>query len=376
MKFKKSIRKVILYAQNQSHIRLYGITMTLFFFVIVQSCFIASEANSLGENNASSNLLSSLPKQGPIKKLTSALDITNPSVNSASLQQMPSNMQEIRDVVNATAIDIRNTIKKIISDIRNDLLQIGITFGEIGSIVAALVVAITLIRRPWLGIDKTYSPLVRRIQLVAYDINDSRIPFDLSTFKISYTINTVVVRNIGFKAAKNCKGVLKIGNDEVKVYWYGFLQPSQMEGMTINPHSIEYLDLFAIIEGDVLEVFNSLSENISKLKSYVNNDPSLSRALSARIDMISDKYKSAKDIPQIIIQHTKDGWMIRREKPYYYKTIEVEDRQSIMVESNIPTERTKEITKVIVTSENANRLQKHITILTNPSDPIGAAIKF
>ncbi len=142
--------------------------------------------------------------------------------------------------------------------------------------------------------------------------------------------------------------------------------------MTINPHSIEYLDLFAIIEGDVLEV----SENISKLKSYVNNDPSLNQALSARIDMISDKYKSAKDIPQIIIQHTKDGWMIRREKPYYYKTIEVMDRQSIMVESNIPTERTKEITKVIVTSENANRLQKHITILTNPSDPIGAAIKF
>jgi hypothetical protein len=376
MKFKKSIRKVILYAQNQSHIRLYGITMTLFFFVIVQSCFLASEANSLGENNASSNLLSSLPKQGPIKKLTSALDITNPSVNSAPLQQMPSNMQEIRDVVNATAIDIRNTIKKIISDIRNDLLQIGITFGEIGSIVAALVVIITLIRRPWLSIDKTYSPLVRRIQLVAYDINDSRIPFDLSTFKISYTINTVVVRNIGFKAAKNCKGVLKIGNDELKVYWYGFLPPSQMEGMTINPHSIEYLDLFAIIEGDVLEVFNSLSENISKLKSYVNNDPSLSQTLSARIDMISDKYKSAKDIPQIIIQHTKDGWMICREKAYYYKTIEVEDRQSIMVESNIPTERTKEITKVIVTSENANRLQKHITILTNPSDPIGAAIKF
>jgi hypothetical protein len=376
MKFKKSIRKVILYAQNQSHIRLYGITMTLFFFVIVQSCFLASEANSLGENNVSSNLLSSLPKQGPIKKLTSALDITNPSVNSTPLQQMPSNMQEIRDVVNATAIDIRNTIKKIISDIRNDLLQIGITFGEIGSIVAALVVIITLIRRPWLGIDKAYSPLVRRIQLVAYDINDSRIPFDLSTFKISYTINTVVVRNMGFKAAKNCKGVLKIGNDEVKVYWYGFLQPSQMEGMTINPHSIEYLDLFAIIEGDVLEVFNSLSENISKLKSYVNNDPSLSQALSARIDMISDKYKSAKDIPQIIIQHTKDGWMIRREKPSYYKTIEVKDRQSIMVESNIPTERTKEITKVIVTSENANRLQKHITILTNPSDPIGAAIKF
>jgi hypothetical protein len=376
MRCKKSIQNVLLSAKNQSRIRLYGITITLFFFVIVQSCFIASVANSLGESNISSSLLSSLPKQGPIKKLTSALNITKPSVSSAPLQQIPSNVQEIRDIVNATAIDIRNTIKKIIGDIRNDLLQIGITFGEIGSVVIALVAVIAIIRRPWLGIDKVHSPLVRRIELAAYDINDSRIPFNLSTFKISYNINTMIVRNKGWKAAKNCKGVLKIGNDEVKVYWYGFLLPSQMEGMTINPHSIEYLDLFAIIDGDVLEVFNSLSENISKLKNYVNNDPSLSQVLSARTDVISNKYKSAKDIPQIITQHTKDGWVIRRE-PYYYKTMEAEERRSMMmVEGDIPKERTKEITKVIVTSENANRLQKHMTILANPSDPIGTAIKF
>jgi hypothetical protein len=376
MRCKKSIRNVLLSAQNRSRIILYGITITLFFFVIVQSCFIASVANSLGESNISSSLLSSLPKQGPIKKLTSALNITKPSVSSAPLQQIPANVQEIRDIVNATAIDIRNTIKKIVGDIRNDLLQIGITFGEIGSIVIALVAVIAIIRRPWLGIDKVHSPLVRRIELAAYDINDSRIPFNLSTFKISYNINTMVVRNKGWKAAKNCKGVLKIGNDEVKVYWYGFLLPSQMEGMTINPHSIEYLDLFAIIDGDVLEVFNSLSENISKLKSYVNNDPSLSQALNARIDMISNKYKSAKDIPQIIIQHTKDGWVISSREPDYYKTMESEDQRSMMVESSISKERTKEITKIIVTSENANRLQKHMTILVNPSDPIGAAIKF
>jgi hypothetical protein len=376
MRCKKSIRNVLLSAQNRSRIILYGITITLFFFVIVQSCFIASVANSLGEANISSSLLSSLPKQGPIKKLTSALNITKPSVSSAPLQQIPANVQEIRDIVNATAIDIRNTIKKIVGDIRNDLLQIGITFGEIGSIVIALVAVIAIIRRPWLDIDKVHSPLVRRIELAAYDINDSRIPFNLSTFKISYNINTMVVRNKGWKAAKNCKGVLKIGNDEVKVYWYGFLLPSQMEGMTINPHSIEYLDLFAIIDGDVLEVFNSLSENISKLKSYVNNDPSLSQALSARIDMISNKYKSAKDIPQIIIQHTKDGWVISSREPDYYKTMESEDQRSMMVESSISKERTKEITKIIVTSENANKLQKHMTILANPSDPIGAAIKF
>ena len=48
----------------------------------------------------------------------------------------------------------------------------------------------------------------------------------------------------------------------------------------------------------------------------------------------------------------------------------------IIIESNIPTERTKEITKVIVTSENAKRLQKHMTILDKPSDLIGDAIRF
>ncbi|MFL6316795.1 MAG: hypothetical protein ACJ71K_16835 [Nitrososphaeraceae archaeon] len=48
----------------------------------------------------------------------------------------------------------------------------------------------------------------------------------------------------------------------------------------------------------------------------------------------------------------------------------------IIIESNIPTERTKEITKMIVTSENAKRLQKHRTILAKPTDLIGAAIRF
>lgn len=58
------------------------------------------------------------------------------------------------------------------------------------------------------------------------------------------------------------------------------------------------------------------------------------------------------------------------------KAREAEAHQSIIIESNIPTERTKEITKVIVTSENAKRLQKHMTILAKPSDLIGDAIRF
>jgi hypothetical protein len=284
-------------------------------------------------------------------------------------------VQRIRDIFNATASDVRSEIKTIVSDTRNALLQIGITFGEIGSIAVALVAASALIRRPWLSLDEVYSPLIRRIELGAYDIDDSRIPFNLRTFKISYKINTVLVRNKGWKAAKNCKGILRIGNDEVKVYWYAFL-PSEIQGMTINSRSVEYLDLFAISDGEVSEVFNSLSENISKLKSYVNNDPSLRQALSARVDAIFNKYKSMEDIPQIITQYPNDRWRIPTEEQCHQTTREAEASTSILVKGNIPIERIKEMTKVIVTSENASRLQKRITILDKPSDARGAAIKF
>ena len=57
--------------------------------------------------------------------------------------------------------------------------------------------------------------------------------------------------------------------------------------MTINPHSAEYLDLFAIVDGEPSEIFNILSENISNLKNYMNSetftDASLRQALNARI---------------------------------------------------------------------------------------------
>src|SRR6476469_10792939 len=127
---------------------------------------------------------------------------------------------------------------------------------------------IALIRRPWLRIDKTQPPFVRRIEVGAYGIDDTSLPFNLRTFKISYKINTVLVRNKGWKTAKNCKGTLNIGNEGVKVYWSAF---DERESMTINPHSVEYLDLFAIIDGEHSEIFNSLSENISNLKSYINS---------------------------------------------------------------------------------------------------------
>jgi hypothetical protein len=323
-------------------------------------------------------LLSSLTK--PIQKVTSAINVTKPSINATRLQQIPNNIaanvEKIKNIVNTTANNARSSIKKIINDTRNALLDLGIKVAEIGSIVAAAIAIIALIRRPWLGLDKVHSPLVKRIGLGAYDIDDTRVPFNLRTFKISYKINTVLVRNKGWKAAKNCKGILNIGNEELKVYWSAF---DERDGMTINAHSVEYLDLFAIVDGEPSEIFNSLSENISKLKSYINSetftDTSLRQGLNARIEALSSRFKSAEDIPRIITQVANYGWRIPGEQ-YYLPTSEAETWRSTLVDGNIPIERIKEITKLTVTSENARRLRDPITILDRPADVRGTAIRF
>jgi len=46
-----------------------------------------------------------------------------------------------------------------------------------------------------------------------------------------------------------------------------------------------------------------------------------------------------------------------------------------MVDGNIPVEMVKEITRLIVTSENARRLQEYMTILDKPADVRGTVIR-
>jgi hypothetical protein len=175
-------------------------------------------------------LLSSLIK--PTKKITSAINVTKSSINATRLQQIPdsiaTSVEKIKSIINTTANDARNSIKKTINDTRDALLDLGIKLAEIASIIAAAIVVISLIRRPWLGLDRLHSPLVKRVGLGAYDIDDIRVPFNLRTLKINYKINTVLVRNKGWKTAKNCKGTLNIGNEGVKVYWSAFDQRESM----------------------------------------------------------------------------------------------------------------------------------------------------
>src|SRR5215469_5723349 len=359
---------------------IYGITTIVILSISfgVLCYFIPSTEYSFAVNTTS-NLLSSSVKQGPIKKVSSALNGMIPSINATRLQQIPNNIaasvEKIKNIVNTTVNDIRNSIRNTINDIRNTLLDLGITLAVVGSIVVAAIAIFILIRRPRLGLDKVHSPLVKTIGLPAYLVDDARVPLNLCTFEILYKINTVLVQNNGWKAAKNCKGILNIGNEEVKVYWSAF---DERDSMTINAHSVEYLDLFAIVYGDPSEIFNSLSENISKLKSYINSDTftdtSLRQSLNARIDGLSSRYKSAEDIPRIITQDANYGWKISEER-YHLPMSEVETPRPIMVDGNIPIEMIKEITRVIVTSENARRLQEHMTILDKPADVRGTAIR-
>ena len=144
-------------AQKRLRKSIYGFTTILILSAssIVLSYFIQSTESSFAANSTS-NLLSSLIK--PTKKVTSAINVARPSINATRLQQLPNsiaaNVEKIKSIINTTANDARNSIKKTINDTRNALLDLGIKLAEIASIIAAAIVVISLIRRPWLGLDR------------------------------------------------------------------------------------------------------------------------------------------------------------------------------------------------------------------------------
>jgi hypothetical protein len=94
-----------------------------------------------------------------------------------------------------------------------------------------------------------------------------------------------------------------------------------------------------------------------------------------RIAAIASNYKSAEDIPRIIIQDANEGWRIPGDK-YQHSIGEPDIWRSIMINGNIPLEKTKDIAKVTVTLENAGRLQEQITILDKSDGVRGSAIRF
>jgi hypothetical protein len=180
--------------------RLYNSLQAIKTILILSSSFIVlSHLATMTHSSLATS--SSLNKLGPIQKITSAFTGTKPSINATRLQvirnNIAANVEKIKNIVNTTLGDVRNTIKKTINETRNALLGFGIKVTEIGSIVIAAIATITVIRQPWLRLDETYPPLSKRIELGAYDIDDTHLPLNLRTFKIYYSINRVVVQNRG-----------------------------------------------------------------------------------------------------------------------------------------------------------------------------------
>ena len=100
------------------HRCLYGVTTILILSIsfVVLCYFIPSTEYSFAVNTTS-NLLSSSVKQGPIKKVSSALNGMIPSINATRLQQIPNNIaasvEKIKNIVNTTVNDIRNSIRNM-----------------------------------------------------------------------------------------------------------------------------------------------------------------------------------------------------------------------------------------------------------------------
>jgi hypothetical protein len=107
---------------------------------------------------------------------------------------------------------------------------------------------------------------------------------------------------------------------------------------------------------------HDLTNSTACIDGYVNGwkhinsqkftDTSLRQSLNVRIEALSTRYKSAEDIPRIITQSANYGWRIPGER-YYLPSSEVETSRPVMVDGDIPIEIVKQITRVIVTSENA-----------------------
>jgi hypothetical protein len=209
--------------------------------------------------------------------------------------------------------------------------------------------------------------------VAVYDIGEQRIPLDLRVFAIRYKVNRVLIENRGRSAAKNCKGIFKIADKEEKVCWS---VPTERYKMTINAHSMEYLDLCAILDGDQAAIFNEFCASISKLRSFVENmstDVYHREALLVKINEYSGKHKPAVDIPMIIAP-TENGW---QSPPQCNHAIlkQSETKQPIKSYGSTNGELVKG-NFVIVTAENAKRLKQAVEIMKRMFDDTGRILRF
>lgn len=201
-------------------------------------------------------------------------------------------------------------------------------------------------RKPKLFIDKTNSPTVVRIDLAIYNIEEKSIPYHLRQFTVPYNVNRILIRNEGRSAAKNSKGVLKVDDIEYRVCWS---IPTERSVVTINAHSMEYLDLSAGLIGSQSELFKKFCENITKLKAHIGIglDTYQKSILQEQVNEILNITDSPNKIP-LVIAPTENDWKIPPTKNH------------VLIEG-IDSDP-KEKFAMIITAENSHRLKEWVDI--------------
>lgn len=224
------------------------------------------------------------------------------------------------------------------------LWQFAISGAVAGAALFVANILLDIWRRPRIEIDTSEIPVVP-IDLVIFETDDILIPIHLRRLTIRYWVSRIIVRNRGRNAGENCKGILAINNDELKVCWY---LPSERNRITINSHSLEYLDLCAVFDGDRNAEVNSI---ISQLRDLVNFLDGLDGREQFRLRLIRDlafrlltAYRTAEDIP-LIIAPVEDGWLYPPAK------------NRLINSGNA---------RVMISSKNAPLAQRQIVILDAP----------
>ena len=142
--------------------------------------------------------------------------------------------------------------------------------------------------------------------------------------------------------------------------------------MTVNAHSMEYLDLCGVLDGEASTIHTELQTTLSELKKHVDgfHDVSLRTPLSLEIDEYIANNKSVEDIP-LIIAPTENGW----EAPQLNHIL-LRQSQLLNNDSESTTNILKGNFKIIVTAENAKGINEGVTISSSTLNKNGEIVTF
>jgi len=197
-------------------------------------------------------------------------------------------------------------------------------------------------RKPKIRINVEEKLIVKEIKLKLLSRNDPYLPIlvksnyiyiptEFINFEIKYNVNRIIVRNIGRSAAEDCKGILKIDEQEEKVCWF---VPRERYKMTINSSSIEYLDVCASVnKQDINDFSRSLTNKINDYRGNLgkigNPEDQNSITNQSFLDILESLKNYTFNVPTVI-SPTEEGW---NESPFLNRLIKWPSDAKILITS-------------------------------------------